>query len=96
MEELSKDSAADAITALQEAPTALKSARAKGLLAPHDTPLLEAIERALHWVSADRSALGDSHAAATRATVDDAWLTVHVVGAIILRLTASGPRSPTV
>ena len=107
LEEISKgkpeDAITDAGTALQEALQALgcsgnalgpliKSAKSAGLLAPHDGPLLDAVERVAHWVSADRSESGDSHGAAT-ATVDDAWFIVHVVGALVLRLGQGGPRS---
>ena len=46
----------------------------------------------MHWVSADRSEMGDSHKAETTLTRDDAWLTVHVVGALILRLASEGGR----
>src|SRR5437867_3146024 len=43
------------------------------------------VERIGEWVSADRSARGDAHAV-TDADADDAWLAVHVVGALLLRL----------
>lgn len=107
LDEISKGKPGDAITdagtALQEALVTLgcdgnalgpliKSAKSKGLLATHDGPLLDAIDKMLHWVSADRSESGDAHAAA-RATVEDAWLIVHVVGALILRLVQGGPRN---
>jgi len=86
----------DASTALQEALTAcgceganlgplISSARKKGLLAAHDSPMLNAIEKSLQWVSADRANTGDAHST-TAASVEDAWLAVHIVGAIILRL----------
>lgn len=98
------DAITDAGTALQEALTLLgcqgnalgsliKSAKSKGLLAPHDSQLTDGIEKIANWVSADRSESGDSHKASTGVTRDDAWFTVHVVGALILRL-AGGPRSP--
>lgn len=97
------DAITDAGTALQEALTLLgcqgnalgnliKSAKSKGLLAPHDSQLTDGIEKIAHWVSADRSESGDSHKASTAVTRDDAWFTVHVVGALILRL-AGAPRS---
>lgn len=87
----------DAGTALQEALTLVgcsgnalgplaKDAIKKGLFAAHDRPLLD-------WVSADRSEKGDGHKASA-ATRDDAWLAVHVVGALILRLASEdGTRS---
>jgi hypothetical protein len=107
LREIAHGAAADAITdagtALQEALTAagcvgnqlgdlIKSARAKGLLAPHDSPLLHSIGKVFTWASADRSQTGDAHHTTT-ATVADAWLTVHVVGALLLRLAGGGPRS---
>lgn len=93
----------DAGTALQELLTALgcegnalgpliKSARAKGLLAAHDAPMLDFLERTLSWVSADRSQMGDAHKSSA-ANVADAWFVVHVVGAIILRLADGSRRS---
>ena len=106
LEEISKGKPGDAITdagtALQETLVALgcsgnalgpliKSASSKGLLAPHDATLSDAIGKILHWVSADRSETGDAHQA-TGATVDDAWFVVHIVGALILRLVQGGPR----
>ncbi|HUY50178.1 MAG TPA: hypothetical protein VMV92_31485 [Streptosporangiaceae bacterium] len=96
------DAITDAGTALQEMLTSLgcsgnslgsqiKSAREKGILAAHDSPLGNGIEKILNWVSADRSEKGDSHAVRD-VTVDDAWLIVHVVGALILRLSRPGLR----
>jgi hypothetical protein len=68
----------------------IKSARQKGLLAPHDENLADGIQKILDWVSADRSTTGDAHGV-TGASPDDAWFAVHVVGALILRL-AGDPR----
>jgi hypothetical protein len=42
-------------------------------------------------VSADRSEKGDAHGV-TAATLDDGWLIVQVVGAVVLRLSNSVPR----
>lgn len=92
----STDAITDVGTALQETFIALeckgnalgplvKSARDKGLLGPHDMLMTDVIERLVHWVSADRSERGDSHKVA-EITTQDAWLAVHVVGALILRL----------
>lgn len=94
-----EDAITDAGTALQEALTLLgcdgnslgklaKSARAKGLLASHDSALADGIQKVIDWVSADRSEKGDAHNA-TPASREDAWLAVHVVGALILRLSGS-------
>jgi hypothetical protein len=94
------DAITDAATALQEMLVALgcqgdslgpllKSARNKGLLAAHDPILTEALQRTIDWVSADRSNMGDAHKADS-AAVQDAWFTVTVVGALIVRL--AGPE----
>ena len=106
LEEISHGKPADAITdagtALQEALVALgcegnalgpltKSARKKGLLAPHDSPMVDAVEKLMHWVSADRSTTGDAHGSTSPST-EDAWLIVHLVGALVLRLSAGLPR----
>jgi hypothetical protein len=83
------DAITDASTALQELLESLecrgnalgpllKDAKRRKLLADHDGKLIE-------WVAADRSALGDAHHDSV-AQADDAWLIVHVVGALILRL----------
>jgi hypothetical protein len=96
------DAITDAGTALQETLQALgcdgnalgpliKSARAKNMLASHDKALTDGIEKIAHWVSADRSENGDSHKV-VGATIDDAWLTLHVVGALILRLSEATNR----
>lgn len=96
------DAITDAGTALQEMLSSLgcagnslgpliSSAKSKRILAPHDSPMLAAVEKILHWVSADRSETGDAHGV-TSATLDDAWFIVHVVGAVILRLSKPVPR----
>jgi hypothetical protein len=90
------DAITDAGTALQEAFGVLgcrgkalgplmDDARRRGLLAPYDAKIVD-------WVSADRSGKGDAHNAG-RAARDDAWLAVHVVGALILRLGAGTARA---
>lgn len=106
LREISEDNPADAITdagrALQAALEAsgakgnalgplIKDAKKQGLLGPHDTNLTNGIESLMHWVSAERSEMGEAHKAGTDQRAD-AWLAVHVVGALILRL-AEGPRS---
>jgi hypothetical protein len=70
LDEIAKGDGADAVTdagtALQEMLTALgcegnqlgdliKSARKKGVLAAHDVPTLDALEKSLHWAAADRT-----------------------------------------
>jgi hypothetical protein len=93
----------DAGTALQEALVKcgatgnalgplIQSARASGLLASHDVPMAEALRKVADWVSADRSVSGDTHNS-TPAEVEDAWLIVHVVGALVLRLSGASPRA---
>jgi hypothetical protein len=93
----------DAATALQEALGILgcegnslgrqvDDAKRRGLLAPHDPTLGAAILKLVDWASGDRSGLGDGHKAASGATCEDAYLTVHVVGALILRLAQAPPR----
>jgi hypothetical protein len=68
----------------------LGHARRKNLLAPHDATLSAGITKIIDWVSADRSQKGDAHNAGS-AFPEDAWLAVHVVGALIVRL-AEGQR----
>ncbi len=98
----SADAITDAGTALQQALERLgcdgnalgpliRSAKAKGLLGKHDENLIAGVERFLQWSSAERSNGGDSHHSA-ESSLDDAWLMVHIVGALILRLTAR-PRA---
>ena len=69
----------------------ITSARKNGLLLSHDSPLTVSILKAMDWVSSDRSQLGDSHNA-TQPSLDDAWLIVHIVGALVLRLAKEPAR----
>lgn len=96
------DAITDAGTALQEALKALgcegnslgrqlADAKKRGLLAGHDQSLTDAIHRAIDWASADRSESGDGHKY-TEAAIADAWLMVHIVGALIVRLADGAPR----
>jgi hypothetical protein len=63
----------------------IRDLRKRELFAPHDSNLADAIEALVHWVNADRSERGDAHG--ERVTLsDDAWLTVRVVGALLIRL----------
>lgn len=97
------DAITDAGTALQEALEALgckgnalgsliSDARKKGLLGGHDQPLTDGIEKFTVWAAAMRNNMGDGHHV-TDANRNDAWLMVHIVGALILRL-ASTPEAP--
>ena len=97
-----RDAITDAARALQEMLTTincpgetlgdqLKDARRKNLLAPHDETLSAAIAKLGDWVSADRVNKGDAHKTVTTLP-EDAWMSVHVVGALIVRL-SEGPRS---
>ena len=56
----------------------------RNLLAPHDKGLLG-------WITATRGSEGDVHGQGSHTTRADAWLVVHVVGALILRL-VDGPN----
>jgi hypothetical protein len=87
------DAITDAGTALQGALKApgcdgnalgdqLKSAKKKGLVRGTDTPLTDAV---IQWVAAQRNA-GEAHTAGHDFTMSDAWMIVHVVGALIIRL----------
>jgi hypothetical protein len=69
----------------------MKDAKKKGLLGPHDSALADGLVKLIDWVSADRSELGEAHQGGTDLR-EDAWLTVHVVGALILRLSGE-PRT---
>jgi len=90
------DAVTDAATALQEALTALgctggalgdllKSAKNKGLVKGNDTPLTEAIGKTVDWVAAKRNQ-GEAHKGDPDINMSDAWMMVHVVGALIIRL----------
>lgn len=70
----------------------IKDAKKQGLLAPHDARLDQAITDVMEWVSADRSQSGEAHHV-SNASVEDAWLIVHILGAVILRLASGPPRS---
>jgi hypothetical protein len=93
----------DAGTVLQEALEAagctgknlgplISDARQQGILGPHDSKLVTGVESIMEWVSADRSQSGDGHHGDSGATHEDAYFTIHVVGALILRLASGGKR----
>ena len=67
----------------------LTSAKKTGLVKGNDTPLTKAIGGTVDWVAAKRND-GEAHWASD-ATLSDAWMVVHVVGALIIRL--AEPRS---
>jgi hypothetical protein len=107
LKEISKGEPADAITdagtALQEALTALgckggslgplvADARKQGLLGAHDQSLISGVIKFHDWAHAERSNTGDAHKHSD-AVLADAWLMVHVVGALIVRLADSVPRA---
>lgn len=96
------DAITDAGTALQQALVALgcegnaigpllKDAKRKGLLVGHDQNLIDGISKFIDWASADRSTTGDAHKP-SEAAISDAWLMVHIVGALIVRLADAVPR----
>lgn len=96
----SGDAITDAGTALQLTLTALgckgkvlgdllRDAKRKNLLAGHDEALTDGIKRIADWSASERNITGDSHQHST-AELSDAWLMVHVVGALIVRLTDPG------
>lgn len=106
LEEISSGTPDDAITdaarALEEMLKALgcsgntlgkrlTNARERGLFGDHDSQLREAMMKIGSWVAADRAEMGDTHPGGV-ATVDDAWLMVHIVGALILRLSRTPGR----
>ena len=106
LEEIATGDPADAITdagtALQETleilgcngnslGTLIGDGRKRGFFAPHDSVIGDAICKTMNWVAADRSAKGDGHHTSS-ASREDAWLTVHIVGALILRLVSDRSR----
>jgi hypothetical protein len=68
----------------------LRHAVGRGALVRHSAKFGDAIDAIAHWVNADRSETVDAPNLA-KATTEDAWFVVHVVGALIVRL-AEGPR----
>lgn len=96
------DAITDAGTALQAALTALgykggtlgqllSAAKNDGLLRGNDTPLTESIVKAVNWVAALRND-GEAHNADADFDLSDAWMVVHVVGALIVRLADAAGR----
>lgn len=106
LEEITRGNAGDALTdcgtALQTMFTALgcegntlkslkNSAKKKGILGDQDAPLMQSIIGAIDWVSSERNQISDAHRVSP-ANLPDAWMMVHVVGALIVRLADESPR----
>lgn len=70
----------------------IKDAKTRGLFAGHDNRLVAGITNFMEWVSADRSEKGDAHKPGTE-DLNDAWLMVHIVGALIVHLAEESPRA---
>lgn len=66
----------------------------KGFLAKHDAKLNAAFKSIADWAVADRGSMGNAHWS-SKGGQDDAWLAVHIVGALVLRLAAEGERGTT-
>lgn len=99
------DAITDAATALQEVLLALgcvggalgdlvSSAKKNGLLTGTDTPLTESIIKTVNWVAAKRNQ-GEAHRGDPEIDLSDAWMVVHVVGTLAIRLSESGGLKPT-
>lgn len=70
----------------------IKDARRRDLLTGWDERMLDAVKLLVDWSAADRAKKGDAHTATT-ASPEDAWLAIHVVGALIFRLAGGTPRA---
>ncbi len=97
------DAITDASTALQEmlrargadgATLKKQVARAvsSGVLAGWDIRLTSGIASFIDWVEAERSNNGDAHHDAADADNQNAWLVIHIVGALVLRLSEQDHR----
>jgi hypothetical protein len=93
------DAITDAATALQEVLKALgcsgntfgdliSSAKRMGLLAGADNPLAESILKTANWIAAKRNQ-GEAHRGDADISMSDAWMVVHLVGALAIRLSES-------
>lgn len=69
----------------------LRAAKKAGWLKGSDEPLIESVEKAFNWASGQRND-GEAHRADAVATLSDAWLMVHIVGALIVRLAEGDKR----
>ena len=63
----------------------IADAKSKDLFRSHDQQLHEALILVMRWAASERNKLGDAHEGGDSALAD-AWLIVHVVGALIVRL----------
>lgn len=100
------DAITDAATALQETFAALgiegsvlgkqiSAAKQAGLLGGVDSPLRQGIENIANWVATRRNN-GEAHTASHNISLDEAWLVVHTVGALIVFLASvSSAAEPT-
>ncbi|RFA08071.1 hypothetical protein B7R54_01710 [Subtercola boreus] len=99
------DAITDASSALQEmfrtlgvegksASEQAKKALNQGLLKGYDAKLIDTVVRASEWVSAERNNNGDAHKDGSSSLKEDAWLIIHIAGALILRLSGQALRSP--
>lgn len=93
-----QDALTDLGTALQEALKAcgyegatigeqLKAAKKAGVLGGANSPLAEAMEKTTAWTASVRNQRSDAHAVDPTVNKEEAWLMVHVAGALILYLT---------
>ena len=72
----------------------VSSAKKKGLLTGADTPLTESIIKTVNWVAAKRNQ-GEAHRGDPDMNMSDAWMVVHVVGALVLRLSEASQGGST-
>ena len=99
LEEISEghpdDAITDATTALQDTFRVLgcegKDIKALSAQAVSSGRLKGYDSKIVDWTGADRSQSGDGHTA-SGANLEDAWFTVHIPVALILRLATGGPR----
>lgn len=95
------DAITDATTALQEGlrivgckggnfADLIKSAKST-ILSGFDTKYIEGITKLIDWSSASRSEKGDGHKT-TDADRSDAWLTIHLVGTLLLYISKKFPH----
>lgn len=52
---------------------------------------MDGVRRFLHWAASERNQNSDAHRY-SEAPIEDAWLMVHVVGALIVRLASGESR----